>query len=87
MGTDEKELKSCPCCGNEVLLLEDRQLWGNVMLKGWLICCTSCSCGASNLNKKAIVEDWNKRKINEQKNTKRLSPLPDVPNPRRGPVI
>lgn len=65
MRTDEKGLKPCPCCGNEVLLLEDRQQWGNLLIKGWLVCCMTCSCGACNTNKEALVEHWNKRKDKE----------------------
>lgn len=61
MVIDEKGLKPCPCCGSEVLLLPERQQWGNFLITGWVICCTGCSCGASNTCDKAVVEDWNHR--------------------------
>lgn len=56
-----ENLKPCPCCGSEAILLEDRQQWGDFLMKGWLILCMACSCGASNTNKEALVKDWNSR--------------------------
>lgn len=56
-----EEIPRCPCCGSESLLLPERQQWGNCMVKGWVIICTHCSCGACNLNKEALLDDWKQR--------------------------
>ncbi len=58
---DLENVPPCPCCGSEVVVKKMKELGGNLVIKPWVIFCTGCSCGASNMSLETLLEDWSKR--------------------------
>lgn len=58
---DLNNVPPCPCCDNEVIVKQKKEVWGNFVISNWVVICTGCSCGASNTSLEALLEDWSKR--------------------------
>lgn len=55
-----KELKKCPFCGGEAMLIYDE------ILKGWFVCCGNINCKIEPHSwyydaKEDAIEAWNRR--------------------------
>lgn len=53
------ELKECPFCGNEVVVVEHED--STPIRQRWIIECHSCGLSMFDLREKSLIESWNTR--------------------------
>ncbi len=69
MTMKETELKPCPFCGGTDIEIYSYDPYDGYQgnLTRWCAVCTSCGCEYDKEEKSAVIEAWNRRADNEQR--------------------